>query len=191
MNAQLEIQSTQFDIYGSLTDNHFAGYATIYRAPTTFDLNGERLLDSVILGTHIPAEVNFDIMHINFKEALFGINDIELGLNGVAQLDNDDINLDLQFGSNEANLQDIIALIPEAYKDVLDGINISGHIALSGTAKGTYNDSTMPLVSAKLRYIDGTLQYSEFPLPLHNINATILADADLNKNGKIELLVCG
>ena len=186
LNAQLEIQSTQFDIYGSLTDNHFAGYATIYRAPTTFDLNGERLLDSVILGTHIPAEVNFDIMHINFKEALFGINDIELGLNGVAQLDNDDINLDLQFGSNEANLQDIIALIPEAYKDVLDGINISGHIALSGTAKGTYNDSTMPLVSAKLRYIDGTLQYSEFPLPLHNINATILADADLNKNGNIQ-----
>ena len=186
LNAQLEIQNTQFDIRGSLTDNHFAGYTTIYKAPITFELNGERLLDSVILGTHIPAEINFDIMHIKFKEALFGINNIELGLNGVAQLDNENINLDLSFGSNEANLNDIIALIPEAYTHLLDGINVSGNASLSGSARGTYNDSIMPLISANLNYTNGKVQYSELPLPISNINLSLSANADLNPNGKIE-----
>ena len=185
-NFQLSTLNSQLSINGSLKDNHFDGNLALALPSTTFDLDSNRLADSLALRANIPAEVNLNIMHINLKDALLAVNSHEINLNGVAQLDNDDINLDIQFATNQWNLEELIALIPEAYADLLDGINVSGNASLSGSARGTYNDSIMPLISANLNYTDGRVQYSELPLPINNINLSLSANADLNPNGKIE-----
>ena len=185
-NSQFSILNSQFSISGNLRDNHFDGNLALALPSTTFDLDSNRLADSLALRANIPAEVNLDIMHVNLKDALLAVNSHEINLNGVAQLDNDDINLDIQFATNQWNLEELIALIPEAYTDLLDGINVSGNASLSGSARGTYNDSIMPLISANLNYTDGRVQYSELPLPINNINLSLSANADLNPNGKIE-----
>jgi hypothetical protein len=125
-------------------------------------------------------------MHINLKDALVAVNSHEINLNGVAQLDNDDINLDIQFATNQWNIEEVITLIPEAYADILEGIEVSGMASIEGSARGTYNDSIMPLISANLNYTDGRVQYSELPLPVDNINLSISANADLNPNGNIQ-----
>ena len=185
-NFQLSTLNSQLSINGSLKDNHFDGNLALNLPSTTFDLDSNRLADSLALRANVPAELNLDVMHINLKDALLAVNSHEINLNGVAQLDNDDINLDIQFATNQWNLEELIALIPEAYTDLLDGINVSGNASLSGSARGTYNDSIMPLISANLNYTDGRVQYSELPLPINNINLSLSANADLNPNGKIE-----
>ena len=185
-NAQCTIDNAQLTTSGELRDNHFDGKIALALPSTTFDLDSNRLADSLALRANIPAEVNLDIMHINLKDALLAVNSHEINLNGVAQLDNDDINLDIQFATNQWNLEELIALIPEAYADLLDGIEVSGLASISGSARGTYNDSIMPLISANLQYTDGKVQYSELPLPINNINLSLSANADLNPNGKIE-----
>ena len=185
-NAQCTINNAQLTTSGELIDNHFDGKIALTLLSTTFDLNGNRLLDSIALHANVPAEVNLDIIHLNLKEAKLAVNSHEINLNGVAQLDNDDINLDMQFATNQWNLTEVIALIPEAYTDMLDGIDVSGIASLSGSARGTYNDSIIPLISANLNYTDGRVQYSELPLPINNINLSLSANADLNPNGKIE-----
>ena len=125
-------------------------------------------------------------MHLNLKEALLAVNSHEINLNGVAQMQGDDINLDMQFATNQWNLEELISLIPDSYADLLDGIEVSGLASLSGSARGTYNDSILPLISANLNYTDGKVAYSTLPLPLNNINLSLSANADLNPNGKIE-----
>ena len=185
-NAQCTINNAQLTTSGELIDNHFDGKIALTLPSTTFDLNGDRLLDSIALHANVPAEVNLDIMHLNLKEAKLAVNSHEINLNGVAQLDNDDINLDLQFATNQWNLTEVIALIPEAYADMLDGIDVSGIASLSGSARGTYNDSIMPLISANLNYTDGQVEYSALPLPINNINLSLSANADLNTNGNIQ-----
>ena len=185
-NAQCTIDNAQLNTSGELRDNHFDGKIALTLPSTTFDLDGNRLADSLALRANVPAEVNLDIMHINLKDALVAVNSHEINLNGVAQLDNDDINLDIQFATNQWNIEELIALIPEAYADLLEGINVSGNASLSGSARGTYNDSIMPLISANLNYTDGRVQYSELPLPVDNINLSISANADLNPNGNIQ-----
>ena len=181
-----EAKNSQFSILGDLRDNHFNGKLALTLPSTTFDLNGDRLLDSIALHANVPAEVNLDIMHLNLKEAKLAVNSHEINLNGVAQLDNDDINLDLQFATNQWNLTEVIALIPEAYTDMLDGIDVSGIASLSGSARGTYNDSIMPQISANLNYTDGRVEYSALPLPINNINLSLSANANLNTNGNIQ-----
>ena len=185
-NAQCTIDNAQLNTSGELRDNHFDGKIALTLPSTTFDLDGNRLADSLALRANVPAEVNLDIMHINLKDALVAVNSHEINLNGVAQLDNDDINLDIQFATNQWNIEELIALIPEAYTDLLEGINVSGNASLSGSARGTYNDSIMPLISANLNYTDGRVQYSELPLPVDNINLSLSANADLNPNGNIQ-----
>ncbi len=188
-NAQCTIDNVQLTTSGELRDNHFDGKLVLALPSTTLDFDGNRLLDSVALRANVPAEVNLDIMHLNLKEALLAINSHEINLNGVAQMQGDDINLDMQFATNQWNLEDIIALIPEAYADLLDGIEVSGLASLSGSARGTYNDSIMPLISATLNYTDGKVTYSALPLPINNINLSLSANADLNPNGKIETTI--
>mgnify|MGYP003302145534 CR=1 FL=1 len=185
-NAQCTINNAQLTTSGELIDNHFDGKIALDLPSTTFDLNSDRLLDSVALHANVPAEVNLDIMHINLKDALLAVNSHEINLNGVAQLDNDDINLDMQFATNQWNLTEVIALIPEAYADMLEGIDVSGIASLSGSARGTYNDSIMPLIAANLDYTDGRVEYSALPLPVDNINLSLSANADLNTNGNIQ-----
>ena len=185
-NAQCTIDNAQLTTSGELRDNHFDGKLVLALPSTTLDFDGNRLLDSVALRANVPAEVNLDIMHLNLKEALLAINSHEINLNGVAQMQGDDINLDMQFATNQWNLEDIIALIPEAYADLLDGIEVSGIASLSGSARGTYNDSIMPLISATLNYTDGKVRHSALPLPINNINLSLSANANLNPNGKIE-----
>ena len=185
-NSSLLIPNSSFSINGSLKDNHFTGKLALNLPSTTFDLDGNRLTDSLALRAEVPAEVNLDIMHLNLKEALLAINSHEINLNGVAQMQGDDINLDMQFATNQWNLEELIYLIPDSYADLLDGIEISGLASLSGSARGTYNDSIMPLISANLNYTDGKVAYSTLPLPLNNINLSLSANVDLNPNGKIE-----
>ncbi len=182
-NTQCTIDNAQLTTSGELKDNHFDGKLAITLPSTTFDLNGDRLLDSVALRANIPAELNLDIMHINLKEALLAINSHEINLNGVAQLDSDDINLDMQFATNEWNLEELITLVPESYSNLLDGINASGIASLSGSARGTYNDSIMPIISANLQYTDGKVSYSALPYKLHDVNASLSADINLNNDG--------
>ena len=188
-NVQCTIDNAQLTTSGELKDNHFDGKLALALPSTTLDFDGNRLLDSVALRANVPAELNLDIMHLNFKEALLAINSHEINLNGVAQMQGDDINLDMQFATNQWNLEEVIALIPEAYADLLDGIEVSGLASLSGSARGTYNDSIMPLISANLNYSDGKVTYSALPLPLNNINLSLSANADLNPNGKIETTI--
>jgi hypothetical protein len=185
-NAQCTIDNAQLNTSGELRDNHFDGKIALTLPSTTFDLDGNRLADSLALRANVPAEVNLDIMHINLKDALIAVNSHEINLNGVAQLDNDDINLDMQFATNQWNIEEVITLIPEAYADILEGIEVSGMASIEGSARGTYNDSIMPLISANLNYTDGRVQYSELPLPVDNINLSISANADLNPNGNIQ-----
>jgi hypothetical protein len=189
LSAQLSTLNSQLSINGSLKDNHFDGNLALTLPYTTFDLDGNRLADSLALHANVPAEVNLDIMHINLKNALIAINSHELNLNGVAQLDNDDINLDMQFATNQWNLEEVIALIPETYADILDGINISGIASLSGSARGTYNDNTTPLISANLNYTNGKVQYPALlPFPLNNINLTLAAKINLTENSQLSIL---
>ena len=152
----------------------------------SLSLNDEQLLDSIALRLNISAYANLDSMLINLHDAKLAINSHEINLKGSTQLA-DDILLDLQFTTNQWNIEEVITLIPEAYADVLNGINVSGIASLSGSAHGIYNDSVMPLISANLNYTEGKLQYPELlPFPLHNINISLSANADLNPNGKIE-----
>ena len=176
-------KNSQLSILGELRDNHFDGKLTLNLPSTTCDLDGNRLADSLALRANVPAEVNLDIMHINLKKSLLAINSHEINLNGVAQLDNDDINLDLQFATNQWNLKELISLVPETYADLLDGIKIDGIASLSGSARGTYNDSIMPLISANINYTDGKVSYSALPYKLHDINATLSANINLNEGG--------
>ncbi|MEE1090679.1 MAG: hypothetical protein UH103_04560, partial [Paludibacteraceae bacterium] len=188
-NARCTIDNAQLTTSGKLIDNHFDGNLALTLPYTTFDLDGNRLADSLALHANVPAEVNLDIMHINLKNALIAINSHELNLNGVAQLDNDDINLDMQFATNQWNLEEVIALIPETYADILDGINISGIASLSGSARGTYNDNTTPLISANLNYTNGRVQYPALlPFPLNNINLTLAAKINLTENSQLSIL---
>ena len=181
LNAQLLLPNIKGE------NNQFSTLNSQLSIPAiSLSLNNEQLLDSISLRLNLTADANIDTMLINLHDATLAINSHEINLKGSTQL-TDDILLDLQFATNQWNISELIALIPASYANILDGINVTGLASLSGSASGIYNDSIMPLISASLNYSNGALQYPELlPFPLHNINASLSANADLNPGGNIQ-----
>ena len=186
-NIQLSILNSQLSIPNIKGENNqYSIPNSQFSIPSvSFSLDNEQLLDSISLRLDLAADANLDSMLINLHNATLAINTHEINLKGSTQLAND-ILLDIQFATNDWNIEQLITLIPHSYADILDGITVSGIASLSGSARGTYNDSIMPLITANLNYTNGALQYSALPFPLNNINASLSANADLNKDGKIE-----
>ena len=186
-NIQLSILNSQLSIPNIKGENSsfLIPHSSFLIPSLSFSLNNEPLLDSISLRLDLAADANLDSMFINLHDATLAINTHEINLKGSTQLAND-ILLDIQFATNDWNIEQLITLIPHSYADILNGITVSGIASLSGSARGTYNDSIIPLVTANLNYTNGALQYSELPLPINNINLSLSANADLNPNGKIE-----
>lgn len=181
-------EKTRLTVSGTLRDNHFSGKTELKIPQTSFALDGDTLAEHLPVTITLPADINLDLMHIDLHNAMLAIAGHEIILNGPAQMQDDNINLDVKFHTNTWDMEQLISLIPTAYSDMLSGITVSGKASVEGSATGTFSSDTlspsMPLITACLKYSDGKIAYPEIlPYKLHGVTADISANIDLNKDG--------
>ena len=104
-----------------------------------------------------------------FKENRVALNDFGIGFDGTVGMPGDDINVDLTFDGKDITIVSILSLIPGTYQEYLAGLEASGNINFSGSAKGTYNETSMPAVNATLKVDDGYIKYAEYPIPIEQL----------------------
>ncbi|MEM9324342.1 MAG: AsmA-like C-terminal region-containing protein [Bacteroidota bacterium] len=118
----------------------------------------------------LTMNMNLAEMLFTFKDNRLALNDFGFGFDGMVSMPGDDITMDITFEGQEIDLKSILSLIPGAYQEYLDGITAGGEIGFSGLVKGTYNETTMPQVSANLSVQNGTIRYAEYPIPIEELN---------------------
>ncbi len=146
----------------------------------------------------VALNMNLPEMKFEFKDNRVAINDFEVGVEGTIAMPEEDIQLDLLFGGKDITIKSILSLIPGVYQEYLNGVSASGLVHFGGIVKGTYNENAMPQIGANLSVEDGVIRYSEFDIPMEQINIETSFDypsADLSETrfnvDKLSLLVDG
>lgn len=107
------------------------------------------------------------------KENKFKINDLSINLDGFVQMENDDINMNIDFGAPSNSFKSVLSLIPGAYIKGYESVKANGDFKLNGFVKGTLNEKSIPKFQIYLDVKDADFQYPDLPMGIKNINTKI------------------
>ena len=109
-------------------------------------LKGETYADSLHVELLAPMAMNLDSMHFVFDGILLAVNDFGLELNGEVTL-GDTIDMDARLKTDTWDIESVMALVPKSFTKAIESYKLRGDITLDASAKGTYSDTQMPVVT--------------------------------------------
>ena len=142
-------------------------------------LKNEQYADNLHVEMIAPLAMNLDSMHFAFDGARLAINDFSVRLEGDITL-GDVIDLDVALSTGKWQIKPLLTLVPATFTKSLKDLDVDGELQLDATAKGTYSENSMPLVTAHLALKKGEGSYKPLPYTLRDM--VLDADAVLNLN---------
>jgi len=176
-----EIRALNTEISGFVKTDSISGNIEIESPSVSLEYGGEKYLQNTSFSLDMPLDFKPSRQLIGIKEASVSVNSLELFLNGTIENDTVSKNLitDLTYKLESWPVKNIVALVPPSFDSYLKGIETDGLLSSQGHIQGIMNDSVMPLMDISLEMKDGTLKYSGFPLPLHDLTGKIALHTDL------------
>ena len=144
----------------------------------------EPYLEHDTLSLNLPLQFSLKDMKGHLEKAQIGLNRYIIDVDGdVAIAENNDVNLDLALNTNTLVVEDVLTYLPEKVQQKLSRIEYSGKAALSDVeVKGTFNDSLMPLIKAKILTDNAKVNVNKLPYPFTEVNLDGDLDLDLNSD---------
>lgn len=148
-----------------------------------------RYLKNTSFGFDAIIGADMENMKFTFKDNVLSINDIALGFEGVVEMLEEDINVDVKFGTKKTSFKSLLSMVPAIYLEGFEELKTAGNLQLTGDIKGTYNENQMPLANLRLVVEDAMFQYPDLPKSVHNINIdlAVFYDGVVNDNTKVDL----
>ena len=109
-------------------------------------LKGEQYADSLHLELIAPLAMNLDSMHFALDGAYLAVNDFGLRLEGDVTL-GDAIDMDARLTTDTWDIESVMELVPKSFTKSIEAYHLQGDIKLDVTAKGTYSETQMPVVT--------------------------------------------
>lgn len=136
----------------------------------TVGYGGVTYLSKVAATVDMPIEIDLKNNKYTFKETQGVINALNLGFEGVIEMPTDDIKMDIKFSADKSDFKNFLSLIPAIYASSFSDLTASGKFAMSGYAKGIYNDKSMPGFGVKLAVENGMFKYPSLPTAVNHVN---------------------
>lgn len=180
-NATIVYDDQQGKTFASINDLDFSGSgdvsSDVYDFITTTAIAALTVKSGAVTylkDAKIKADNRISVDTKNNKYAFakneIDVNDLGLLFDGFVQIADKDISLDVKFGSKEATFKSILSLIPAIYKKDFEQVKTAGTLALKGSAKGVYNETTYPSLDLNLTIGNAMFQYPSLPTAVNNIN---------------------
>ncbi len=183
--------TTKVDISYDGTVNGYSKINGLLKLDTPdISLNlGQDYLKDDTLSLELPVIFSLDSMNGHLDNAKIGLNDYTIALNGDGSYaDNGDINLDMNFSTNKLVVEDVLTYLPQSVIKAFGGIGFFGNLQLEdGTIKGVFNDSLMPLISAKVVADNAKVDIPSLPYPFTDIAFDALLDLNLNDKSNVSI----
>lgn len=184
------IENLSANLDGKLINNNINGRLKASAHSVSFAMNDTSYLDTASIQISMPLSVNLKEEKLSLANSTLGLNDLLLNLSGWVQSRIDSsIALNINFTTGEWTLNKVFALIPKAYKSMLDGLDFDADVTLSGNVAGIYNDSTMPLITTNLKMANGHGTYESLPYKISNANADMNLALNMNENATSDITI--
>ena len=175
---QLVLKTLNLDFDGEVAQlDQIKGTLKLATPDVSLNLN-EPYLKQDTLNLNLPLQFGLSNLKLHLDQAQIGLNKYLINVNGDAEIaENNDINLDLSLNTNTLLVENVLTYLPERVQKKLSSVEYAGKLSITeAEVKGTYNDSLMPLISAKVLTDNATVNVPSLPYPFTNVNL----DADLN-----------
>lgn len=179
---QLATKSLDLDFDGDIANmDKIEGIVKLTTPDISLNLN-EPYLENDTLNLNLPLQFSLKDMKGHLDKAQIGLNRYLIDVDGDVEIaDNKDINLDLTLNTNTLIIEDVLTYLPEKVQQKLSSIDYSGKATLSDVeVKGTFNDSLMPLIKARVVTDNVTVNVKQLPYPFTEVNLDGHLDLDLN-----------
>ena len=156
----------------------------------SLSMAGDTLLSQMKIDTHLPFTARLSENSYAFEESKLTVNNEQaISFNGLVDILKDNsISSDINYSSNEWDVEKIMALIPNAYSEPLKEVKAKGFAQVSGSVKGLLSESSTPLLVANVDYARGELKYSSYPT-VKDIQLSMSTQVDLNKTQNSTLTI--
>ena len=109
-------------------------------------LKGETYADNLHVELIAPMAMNLDSMHFAFDGAYLSVNEFGIRLEGDITL-GDAIDMDARLTTDTWDIESVMELVPKSFTKAIESYKLQGDITLDASAKGTYSDNSMPVVT--------------------------------------------
>ncbi len=181
MNLYVDVNDCDIKINSNAKDeNLFNSDLKFICESMSVSMEGDTLLTNMKFDTHIPIDINIAENSYDLAKMKLIVNDEqEVSLSGNITMDGDSISTDLNYATNSMDVEKIIALIPNAYSEYLEGMEAKGFAQISGSVKGLYYDTLMPLINTNIDYEKGEIKYEDYPV-VKDIKLSMSTILDMN-----------
>lgn len=136
----------------------------------TVKYGGIPYLNKVKLDADLPIDIDMKNMKFTFAENKIKLNELLLSAVGYLAMPNDkDIVMDFKFDAKQSELKNFLSLIPAIYASNFKDMDATGKFAMDGSAKGTYNEKSLPAFNINLSIENGKIKYPSLPSAINNI----------------------
>jgi len=136
----------------------------------TVKYGGVPYLNKVKLNADLPIDIDMKGMKFTFAENKIQLNELILSAVGYLAMPNDnDMVMDFKFDAKQSELKNFLSLIPAIYASNFKDMEATGKFAMNGTAKGTYNEKSLPAFNVNLSIENGKIKYPSLPSAINNI----------------------
>ena len=147
-------------------------------------LKGETYADNLHVELIAPMAMNLDSMHFAFDGAYLSVNEFGIRLEGDITL-GDVIDMDARLTTDTWDIESVMAIVSKRFTKSIKAYKLQGDITLDATAKGTYSDSSMPVVT--LHQLKANLWKSQLEAKgtISDIEKDMLLDLQLALNANL------
>ena len=147
-----------------------------------FDMEGEKLADNLKFESDVKIAADLNHMGFHFKQNLFKLNNLKLGVNGDMAMP-DDMQFDLTLSAKDNKFKDVLSLIPDSYLTDLEGVETKGDFSLIAHLQGEMTDEKLPGFDVDFFINEAYLHYPDLPEAIEDINVHLAIDS---KDGIID-----
>lgn len=121
--------------------------------------------------TVVDANIGMDMNAFKFtyEKGTATLNDLTVESNGMVDLNDDDIDMDISFAALENSFKNFLSLVPGIYSESFKDVTASGEMGFAGTMKGKMTDDKMPAINVGLNIKNGAFQYPGLAYKADNI----------------------
>lgn len=166
------VKNLNYSLAGDMTASETDLDMTLKIDAMSFLMDGVRYLNKAVIDSRIGVVADLENFKFTLAENYFSLNDLKLNFSGTVSMPGDDIETDIQIGTDQTSFKTLLSLVPAVYMKDFEELVATGLFAISGSAKGVYSaaDSTLPDVNIKLSVDNGLISYPDLPEKISNIN---------------------
>ena len=183
MGISTALSGFNYEMSGDFTQDEFG--LAIQSTIKEFSMNygGIKYLNKVNTAIKMDLDMNMPQMKFTFKENSFTLNELTFNFDGFVQMLNEDIVMDLKYDAPNSAFKNFLSLVPGIYTKDFADLKTSGSLGFNGTAKGTYNEKSLPAFQFNLNIADAMFQYPSLPVPVKDVQVKLqVSNPDGNLN---------